>query len=284
MNPQSNNPNNFYNNYDPNNYNLNSNNNNNNNNNNNQNFNNNNQNNFNNNINNNLNNNNMNNNNLNNNNMNNNNLNKNNFNINSNAGVPDYLLDVPEDKQTKTEKTINFYKFLLYSIKIEQKILEFFNIMRSSAISEISVWVLSACILASIPTNLEITNKHFVWVHIFHLLRAANGIVLIFRLPKTYEIIPLMENDVLITKEKTYNEILREVGNREIMPKIEANKWFLVGYFLLTFVNMIIDIIDFISTLGNVDPNIEEKSYIYITFGYLVIALLYISILIQFKL
>jgi hypothetical protein len=207
-----------------------------------------------------------------------NNVNDKNNNINSSdKGLDQQHIEVPENKQTKTEKTINYYKFLLQSVKIEMKVLEFFYLMKSSSSSEIGLWILSACILATIPDNVVINSKEYVWFHLLHLLRGIIGIILIYRLPKTYDFIDCLEGDIQNSNEKTYNEILREVGNREIMPKIEANKWFLIIYLIATIINLIIDIIDFISSLGNIDPAITDNNYIFITLAYLVIALIYIS-------
>ncbi len=184
--------------------------------------------------------------------------------------------DVPESQLTNTEKTINYYKFLLYSLKVEMKTLEFFNILRASSNSEIGLWILSACILASIPKTLEITSQEFVWFHLTHIARGVLGYIILFRLPKTYDLIDSMEDDVTQTKDKTYNEILREVGKREIIPKIEKNKCILIFYMILTFVSLIIDVIDFIASIGSIDPNAVDKNYKYITFAYLAIALMYI--------
>lgn len=188
------------------------------------------------------------------------------------------LEEKPESQQTNTEKTINYYKLLLYSLKIELKVHEFYNILRASSSSELGLWILSACILSSIPENLEITSKQFVWFHLVHVVRAIFGFILIFRLPKTYELIQNLEPEVLVSGQKTYNEVLREVGKREIMPQIENNRFFLIAFLILTFVNIIIDFIDLIGGLGSIDPNSTDKNYPLINFGYLVIAVLYLCI------
>jgi len=205
--------------------------------------------------------------------------NNNNNNANPNPhNDEDYVPpEVPEELQTKTEKTINYYKFLLHSLKIELKLLEFFNLMRSSSSSEVGLWIFSACLYASIPDTLDIKSKPYVWFHLVHLARGILGFVLVYKLPKTYEFMDSMENDINVTEGKSYNDVLREVGKREIIPRIESNKWLLISYLILTFINLIIDVIDFISSLGNVDPSIPDMNYIYITFTYLVIALIYIS-------
>ena len=116
-----------------------------------------------------------------------------------------------------------------------------------------------------------------VWFHITHLFRGVLGGLLIWKLPKTYDFIGNMEGDIVSTKNKTYNELLREIGNREIMPQVTSHKWILIAYLIVTMVNLVIDVIDFISTLGNIDPNEINQNFIYITFGFLVIALSYIS-------
>jgi hypothetical protein len=187
-------------------------------------------------------------------------------------------VDKPEELQTKTEKTINYYKFLLNSVKVEIKVLEFFNILRSCSSMEISLWILSICIFASIPTSddemLE-SQRYVIWFHLLHVLRAVIGIMLLYRLPKTYEFINLIEPDVQNANEKTYNDVMRDVATRDIIPLIQKNKCFLIVYGILTFVNFVIDIIDFVSTLANASENTVENSFI--SFAFMIISISYIS-------
>ena len=173
------------------------------------------------------------------------------------------------EKMIKNNKTIKYLKFLLYSMKFEIKMFEFLDLIRISCFSELFCWIISLITLfiSQLPLTLPLPNNstqplpmppsphnnsqdNFLILIIFqslHIIRAIVGSLIIFKIPKTYEFLEkikhgLREEDL---RSKSYNNILREMGRDDILPKFESMKAYLLIYFGFTLVLMGIDIIGF---------------------------------------
>ena len=58
-----------------------------------------------------------------------------------------------EIKPSKKNRTLQFYKFLFYSIKLEIKVHEFVDLVRYANQSEIILWILSLLLYVNTPKN-----------------------------------------------------------------------------------------------------------------------------------
>ncbi len=151
----------------------------------------------------------------------------------------------------KKNRTLQFYKFLFYSIKIEIKIHEFFDLIRFSNQSEISLWILSVILYLSSPEDF---TDGFVWFGILHFIRGIIGMFILLKLPRSYTLIESMKNIPEKDLEtKLFNDITRGIFNRDILEPIKKYKNLSIVYFIVTMVNFVFDIIHFLYILSNID-------------------------------
>ena len=186
----------------------------------------------------------------------------------------------------KKNRTLQFYKFLFYSLKTEIKVHDFLSLVRTTNASEIALWILSILLYANTPKDFpklkegeESTSYKniFIWFHLIHVLRAALGIFIVYKLPRSYQ---LVENVKTIpdTKLETtlFNDLIREQAVEIITNPIKARKTFIFIYFVLTFLNFIFDVIDFLVILCSLSDASSDSKVVFLT--YMMIACLYITI------
>ena len=182
-------------------------------------------------------------------------------------------------------RTLQFYKFLFYSLKVELKVHEFINIVRFSNFFELLLWLISLIFY--------FTTKHFpaydkngeerdysyniVWLQIIHVLRAAIGLYIYYTFPKSYvpiEKIKSIDDNKLETI--FFNDLVRETVDETIVKPIQSKKLSFLFYIGFTIFNVIIDLISFIELISNLhNSNASFKvillTYVYINVVYLII-------------
>jgi hypothetical protein len=189
----------------------------------------------------------------------------------------------------KKNRTLQFFKFLFYSMKVEIKVHEFFDLVRFSNQSEISLWIVSVVLLANTPTNYALStekdesNTHeyanvFIWIHIVHLIRGVLGFLLMLKLPRSFKVVQAMkevpEKEI---ENKLFNDIARDVIKKEVVTPLQGMRGWLIVYFVLTFLNFVFDVIDFLVILSNLDKAANNVKVVLLT--YLMIAFLYLGII-----
>ena len=195
--------------------------------------------------------------------------------IEYNPNAPNSEQEKPEPK--KKNRTLQYYKFLFYAMKVEIKMHEFIDLVRFSNQSEISLWILSFVLYV----NSDETNRNeLIWFHLIHVIRGIMGMLLMLNLPRSYNLVESMNVDNTQLETKLFNDIAREVADREVVGKLKKMKGKLIIYFVLTFVNFTLDIIDFFNCLAYLgrDDLLNNDEMIYVTM--LIIAFLYIGIII----
>ena len=190
------------------------------------------------------------------------------------------------DLPKKKNRTLQYYKFLFYSMKTEIKVHDFMKLVRTSNSSEIVLWILSVILYANTPKNFPKLSEGqkstsyknaFIWFHILHVVRGALGIFFIYKLPRSFQIIENLENTVNEKLEKTlFNDLIRENMFYNLTEKIRPLKIPIFIYFGLTIINLIFDLIDFLVVLSSLSGAKTEAKVILLT--YLLIAILYIVI------
>ena len=180
---------------------------------------------------------------------------------------------LPNPGIKKKNRTLQYYKILHYSMKLEIKIHEFIDVVRFSNQSEISLWILSIVLYFNSPQNY---TNYIVWFHFLHVLRGLFGMIIMLKLPRTYNIVESMNVDNTQMENMLFNDILRSVVNREVVDRLKNIKKSLIFYFVLTFVNLTIDIIDFFICLTNVEKTDISNNYKIIYLTYLIISFLYL--------
>ena len=103
----------------------------------------------------------------------------------------------------KKNRTLQYYKFLFYSIKTELKVHEFIKTLRASNAGEISLWIISIILYMSTPKDFPKLSQGekstsyknaFIWFHMMHLLRGVIGIILIYTFPRSFQVINSLES------------------------------------------------------------------------------------------
>jgi hypothetical protein len=173
----------------------------------------------------------------------------------------------------KKNRTLQFYKFLHYAIKLEIKMCELIDVIRFSNQSEISIWIVSLVLYFNAPSSYQNT---FVWLHIIHLVRGIIGMIVLLKLPKSYKVVEAMNVSDNEMETKIFNDIARDVIKKEVVDKLQGMRGLLICYFVLTFVNFVFDVIDFFYSLEKIndDTNSSTKA---ILLTYFMMAFLYVG-------
>jgi len=175
----------------------------------------------------------------------------------------------------KKNRTLQFYKFLFYSMKIEIKVHEFYDLIRFSNQSEISLWILSVILYMNSPSDF---SNVFIWIHLLHVIRGLIGFFILLKLPRSFNVVEAMRNVPEKDMEtKLFNDIARSVVKREVIDKLEGTKCWLITYFSFTFVNFVFDIIDFLYVLASLDKENTPDNKKIILLASLLIDFLYLG-------
>ena len=188
----------------------------------------------------------------------------------------------------KKNRTLQYYKFLFYSMKTEIKVHDFLKLLRSSNTAELSIWTISILLFANIPKNFPVVKEGeeskkatisstFIWLHILHVARAFLGMYLGYKLPRSHQIIDILQNLSDEKLEKTlFNDILRETIYNHVILAIKQRKPLIFIYFFLTVANIIIDLCDFLFMLIKVSRSEEYLKVVFLT--YIFISIIYLVI------
>ena len=172
--------------------------------------------------------------------------------------------------ENKKNRTLQFFKFLLNSMKMEISLNEFMKLIKMSNQGEIGLWIISIFLYYS--GNYEFP---LVWLHILHLIRGFLGVSIFFKLPRSYELIDSIDVEGKLMENKVFNDLMRDSAKQHILPLIQNLKVYLLAYFSLTFVNFMIDIVDFLYLLSNINSTQINSSVIVV---FLMIDIIYLSI------
>ena len=188
----------------------------------------------------------------------------------------------------KKNRTLQYYKFLFYSMKTEIKVHDFLKLLRSSNTAELSIWTISILLFANIPKNFPVVKEGeeskratisstFIWLHILHVARAFLGMYLGYKLPRSHQIIDILQNLSDEKLEKTlFNDILRETIYNHVILAIKQRKPLIFIYFFLTVANIVIDLCDFLFMLIKVSRSEEYLKVVFLT--YIFISIIYLVI------
>lgn len=178
----------------------------------------------------------------------------------------------------KKNRTLQFYKFLFYSLKAEIKAHEFINIIRITIIFEIVLWaiIFTLNIISSdFPNVYEYGNKvnfsnGFVYPQFSHVIRGITGMIIYCRFPKSYDPIETIKKvDDTKLENIFFNDLAREIINDTIIDPIKKQNLCLFIYLGLTIFNIVIDLISFISF--SLILHKSNESYKVILFTYVLV-------------
>jgi hypothetical protein len=169
-----------------------------------------------------------------------------------------------------------YYKILLNAMKIEIAINEFYSLVKFSNQAETLIWVISIALYFS-------GNKEYplVYLNTIHVLRAILGFIVTFKLPKSFDIVKYIDSNPHLMELGNFNDIIRESVKQKVLPQLKSMKCLLITYFTLTFINFIVDIIDFLYVISYF--NSQGPSLQMVTLTFLVLNFMYIGILFIYK-
>ena len=186
----------------------------------------------------------------------------------------------------KKNRTLQYYKFLFYSMKTELKIHDFVKLVRVSNAGEIALWVISLVLYANTPKDFPKLSEGeqstsyknaFIWFHLIHVLRAVLGIFLIHTFPKSFEVINSLERNSDDKLETTlFNDLIRETIFFNVTEKVKSKKIPILIYLIMTVFNFVFDLVDFLVILNSLSGAKPEAKVVLLT--YLIISVLYIII------
>ena len=94
------------------------------------------------------------------------------------------------DNIKKKNRTLQYYKFLFYSMKTEIKTNDFLKLLRNTNTLELSLWTISVVLYANVPKDFPILKEDeknntkysgtFLWFHIFHVIHACFGMYILY--------------------------------------------------------------------------------------------------------
>lgn len=190
-----------------------------------------------------------------------------NNNNNQNPNLPNQS---PPVRSIRKNRTLQYYKFLFYSIKLEIKATEFIDLIRFANQSEISLWIVSLVLHQE-------GYSGFLWFHVLHLVRGLIGFFLLFKFPKSGDVIDQMALNKQDIENNIFNDLARKSVNTRIFEPFKTMKPLLVIYMLMTVINFCIDSLDFfyqLSKFDKKDESLNAKVYLFVNF---LIAILYLG-------
>lgn len=187
----------------------------------------------------------------------------------------------------KKNRTLQYYKFLFYTMKTEIKIHDFLKLIRNTNTLELTLWSLSVVLYANVPKNFPILKEGeknklkysgiFLWFHICHIIRACLGMYIGYKLPRSFQIMDFLQN---LSKEKLtkniFNDIMRDTLYNKVILVVKKIKIHIFCYFIITIINLVIDIIEFFWILANIGgvasgTKAEFMTYMCINVVYLIL-------------
>ena len=211
-----------------------------------------------------------------------------------NSDINDKITNYEENQDNNNQKnnvkkknrTLQYYKFLFYTMKTEIKVNDFLKLLRNTNTLELSLWTISVVLFANVPKNFPILkegeknkskyNGTFLWFHIFHVIHALFGMFIGYKLPRSFQIMDFLQT---LSKEKLaktlFNDIIRETLYEKVILIVKKNKAHIFIYFIISMINIFIDIIEFFWILTKLpgvsdSARVEFLTYFFINIIYLI--------------
>ena len=168
----------------------------------------------------------------------NNNINNNNFNKNYSTNSETDIRRIYEENKRQNKLKIDTSEFLSFSLKVELLFQTLQSYLYWISTVEFVIFLVLFFMYCSSPKTLS-----KIWWYIFHFFRGIVGLIIIYYLPKTYQIIDNLREipDIL---DKLKSDLIRSFFDL-LQPHKKKLKMFLMCYFTLTMFCTVIDIMMF---------------------------------------
>ena len=138
------------------------------------------------------------------------------------------------------QKDGKLFKFILYTTKVEIKFNSLVRLIYNTSIFEIALWIIGFLLFIASPKDM-----YLIWILIVHIAKGILGMILLRRMPKTYEILENVAQNPNFDENKIIDLIEMEIKD-SFLNKWEQNKNLFFFYLVSTWVNVCIDLIIFI--------------------------------------
>ena len=138
------------------------------------------------------------------------------------------------------QKDGKLFKFILYTTKVEIKFNSLIKLIYNTSIFEITMWILGLSLFIASPKDM-----YLIWFLIVHIAKGILGMILLNRMPKTFEILENVAQNPNFDESKIIDLIEMEIKD-SFLNKWEQNKNLFLFYLISTYVNLAIDFIIFI--------------------------------------
>ena len=142
------------------------------------------------------------------------------------------------------QKDGKLFKFILYTTKVEIKFNSLIRLIYNTSIFEVAMWILGFLLFIASPKDM-----YLIWFLIVHVAKGVIGLILLNKMPKTYEILENVAKNPNFEESKIIELIEKEIKDFFIIKWEESkNKFFL--YLVSTIACLIIDLIIFIAQVS----------------------------------
>lgn len=168
-----------------------------------------------------------------------------------------YEANVKERNKNNNKEKIGFWNFLTYATKSELAIVKLYETLYWVGITECFLFFVTFILFLSKPRQLG-----WLLFCITHPIRSTLGFLVLNNLPKTQKIIENLKDIEHSTNEQIYQDIIHSY-KAQMEPNIPTLQKLILFYWILTFINIIEDLILFISlfvTWGKVNYNFRNMT------------------------
>ena len=141
------------------------------------------------------------------------------------------------------QKDAKLFKFILYTTKVEIKFNSLIRLIFNTSIAEINLWVLGFFLFLA-----SAKDMYLIWILIVHLGKGVLGIILLNKMPKTYEIIENIAKNPNFDESKIIELIEKEIKDSFVV-KWGENKSKFFFYLISTIICLAIDLIIFLAQI-----------------------------------
>ena len=173
--------------------------------------------------------------------------------MSSNNGHPmedmSLISDAVSQNFEPIQKDGKLFKFILYTTKVEIKFNSLIRLIFNTSIFEICIWILGFFLFIASPKDM-----YLIWFLIVHIAKGVMGIILLNKMPKTYEILENVAKNPNFDENKIIDLIEAEIKDFFII-KWEQNKNLFFIYLVSYFVCLVIDLIIWIAQIAGFGKN-----------------------------
>ena len=135
------------------------------------------------------------------------------------------------------QKNAELFKFILITTKVEIKFNSLIRLIYNTSLYELFSWVITFCLFLTSPKDM-----YYTWILTVHILKAVLGLILLNKMPKTFEIIENIAKNPNFSEDKIIDLIKKEI-KETFLIKWGENKGKFLAYLIITIICFAIDFI-----------------------------------------